>query len=47
MLVAFDRGELIVDESTHEVRYRLSVYQLAIVVAAMMLFAGAMALARN
>jgi hypothetical protein len=43
MLVAFDHGELIVDESTHEVHYALSMQQLAIAAALMLLWAGEMA----
>ncbi|QOY91509.1 hypothetical protein [Paludibaculum fermentans] len=40
MLVPFERGEVIVDESTHEVRYRLSVAHVAIAITLMMAWMG-------
>jgi len=43
MLIAFDRGELIVDESTHEVRYRVSVQHLVIAATVMLTYVGALA----
>lgn len=43
MLFAFERGQLIVDASAHEVRYRLSLGQMAITILLMMTWIGATA----
>jgi len=47
MFAAFDRGELVIDESTHEVRFTLSFRHLATLAAIMVTCMGAWAWSEN